>query len=425
MVGIILILLVGHALAVPIDQLSEFDAAYPEENPGLFEGDIELLPGEKPYDRNARRDKNYRWPNGVVPFEIDTHHFSSSEEKTIHEAMQTIQEKTKVNGKPCITFIPRTNEHAYIRYEGGDGCHTPVGRHSSKDVVTLGSGCFRIGTVMHETMHSLGFWHEQSRPDRDNYITVVWSNIKQGHEHNFDRRSEAEADTFGLPYDYESVMHYSNHGFAIDRSKPTIIVKKTGVTIGQRTHLSPGDIKEMQIYYGCTANTGSHTSQTSQSSGETCSFQTDLCKWQNSEGNLNWVRARGSTPTSHTGPSIDHSGSSSGYYAYLEASNHENRKGVLLSESFAAGHYCLSVYYSMYGHEEGTLKVGLETGGSNPTLHTVSGDQGQGWHHYLTNLDVKTGSFKVRIEGDVGSGHRSDIAIDDLTVHKGDCSSLS
>ena len=33
---------------------------------------------------------------------------------------------------------------------------------------------------MHEMMHALGIVHEQSRPDRDEFLEVKYGNIKKG-----------------------------------------------------------------------------------------------------------------------------------------------------------------------------------------------------------------------------------------------------
>lgn len=49
-------------------------------------------------------------------------------------------------------------------------------------------------------------FHEHTRPDRDDYITVLYENIDDAKESNFDIHPESL--TYGYAYDYGSVMHY-------------------------------------------------------------------------------------------------------------------------------------------------------------------------------------------------------------------------
>ena len=64
------------------------------------------------------------------------------------------------------------------------------------------------GTIAHEIGHAVGFWHEQSRPDRDEYVIVHEENVTAGKLYNFLRRSWGEIVALNVPYDLGSVMHY-------------------------------------------------------------------------------------------------------------------------------------------------------------------------------------------------------------------------
>lgn len=62
-------------------------------------------------------------------------------------------------------------------------CFSSVGnRHVGKQRLSIGANCDRIATIEHEFLHALGFWHEQSRNDRDDYVQIMWDRITEGRE---------------------------------------------------------------------------------------------------------------------------------------------------------------------------------------------------------------------------------------------------
>ena len=52
-----------------------------------------------------------------------------------------------------------------------------IGHQGGRQQVSLGNGCETKGVAIHEVMHALGFFPEQSRRDRDSYIRIMWNNI--------------------------------------------------------------------------------------------------------------------------------------------------------------------------------------------------------------------------------------------------------
>ena len=114
------------------------------------------------------------------------------------------------------------NDKAFVTIISGFGCSSSVGKYGGEQFVTLGTGCFSDHTIAHEFIHALGFWHEQNRPDRDQYVYIQQQFISWGNEHNFVKRRNSL--TYGLPYDGLSIMHYQSSAFSINRN-PTIISK--------------------------------------------------------------------------------------------------------------------------------------------------------------------------------------------------------
>lgn len=109
-----------------------------------------------------------------------------------------------------------------------------------------------IGRVLHEMMHALGFYHEHTRPDRDNYIKIVESNVRKGKLNNFQKKTFDTTST-EFDYDYNSIMHYGQYFFSKNkkRMKTTIEPLTTGARIGQRAMLSKVDCMKVNHAFGC------------------------------------------------------------------------------------------------------------------------------------------------------------------------------
>ncbi|XP_019738365.1 bone morphogenetic protein 1-like isoform X5 [Hippocampus comes] len=157
----------------------------------------------------------------------------------------------------CVTFMERTTEESYIVFTYRPcGCCSYVGRRGGgPQAISIGKNCDKFGIVVHELGHVIGFWHEHTRPDRDEHVSINRDNIQQGQEYNFLKMEPGEVDSLGEVYDFGSVMHYAKNTFSrrvfLDTILPRYDVNGVRPSIGQRLKLSKGDITQAQKLYKC------------------------------------------------------------------------------------------------------------------------------------------------------------------------------
>ena len=78
---------------------------------------------------------------------------------------------------PCVTFSPATSSTVhYVTIQGGPKCESQLGMVGGEQQMLLNSKCFAeeqgLLILVHELLHTLGFVHEQNRPDRDDFIDL-------------------------------------------------------------------------------------------------------------------------------------------------------------------------------------------------------------------------------------------------------------
>jgi len=140
----------------------------------------------------------------------------------------------------------------FLRDDKTGGCGlSGIGRSMGADGVRirLKASC-DTGTVLHELGHAMGLFHEQQRPDRDDFITVNEENIEPGKESNFVKLTSSQCVTHAS-YDYGSLMHYDETDFSRN-GQPTIEAPQD---VGQRDHLSPLDLATIRRLMPSNAST--------------------------------------------------------------------------------------------------------------------------------------------------------------------------
>lgn len=209
----------------------------------LKEGDVFV-----PKTRNARICDNCKWPKSSpvvqVPYALSGA-FTSSDKSKIGDAITTFHLST------CIRFVPYKDQTNYISIVKATGCWSYAGRIGGSQKLSLGEGCIQKGIIQHELIHAIGFWHEQSRADRDIYVKINYENIMDGQERNF---HQLETNNLNVPYDYSSVMHYAPKDFS-KNGGDTITPLAPSVNIGQRVGMSQNDILKINKLYSCSKYT--------------------------------------------------------------------------------------------------------------------------------------------------------------------------
>ncbi|XP_047445265.1 zonadhesin-like [Mugil cephalus] len=158
-----------------------------------------------------------------------------------------------------------------------------------------------------------------------------------------------------------------------------------------------------------------------------CSFEHDLCQWSQLLADVfDWTRHSGSTPTMITGPSSDHT-TGDGHYLYIEGNSATlgDTARLISAECADSGPQCLQFWYHMYGSADTMgLHVYLIQDRKAEAVWRKRNEQGNMWH--LAQVDLETTQpFQIIFEGRRGSNDQSDVAIDDVSLHRGHCADLT
>uniref|UniRef100_A0AC35UEU2 Metalloendopeptidase n=1 Tax=Rhabditophanes sp. KR3021 TaxID=114890 RepID=A0AC35UEU2_9BILA len=193
--------------------------------------------------------------------------YSNAEKNVIDRALTEIEDNTcirfekqyrKISGTPGINVIDPKSPGVCWSYIGQQSSNAP-------QTLTLGGRCLINGVIQHEFGHALGLYHEQARPDRDNYLNIHDENIEHNMKSQFVKNTANRVKDYGVKFDFGlffkmnqiilililgSNMLYGDD-FATKNGKKTMTPKDEMYSedLGQLERFSFSDYKILNFHY--------------------------------------------------------------------------------------------------------------------------------------------------------------------------------
>ncbi|XP_052037810.1 apical endosomal glycoprotein [Apodemus sylvaticus] len=167
------------------------------------------------------------------------------------------------------------------------------------------------------------------------------------------------------------------------------------------------------------AQCGFHGASTIPSTPFACSFEQDLCGWQDiSTSGYRWLRDRAGAVPAGPGPHSDHThGTDLGWYMAVgthsgkEPSTATLRSPVMREAAPTCG---LRLWYHTASRDVAELRLDLTHGVETLPLWQASGPWGPGWQELAVNTGRIQGDFKVTFSATRNATHRGAVAVDDV-----------
>jgi len=154
------------------------------------------------------------WPDGKLIYEFDASLTADQRGKFVQACgAWTVNTSVSCVARNGETNFVRVASHNGERCSGAYTSCSAVGMrggNNAQDLFVYTKHWDYSDVLQHEIGHAFGLIHEQQRPDRDTFVSILTQNIVSGSELQFSIRDVSVV----TEYDFDSIMHYNNCVFS-------------------------------------------------------------------------------------------------------------------------------------------------------------------------------------------------------------------